>query len=747
MRIEWGVETAVVIMCTTHHGGDSRQLDEERRTMTERTSAFSADSPISRASEDRLGRADFAQRIARAVFEWRDDKSIVVGIIGPWGSGKSSLLNMAEEQLRNLAKTRDEQERPIVVRFNPWHYSQQSQLLAAFFRTLSVSLGRVDTSAEAKRLGEKLMTYGRILAPAEYLLPLFPGGNVVARIISAVSGTGKYMKEVGEALEQDLRGTRDEIEDLMKERKRPTVVVMDDIDRLSQQETQQVFQLVRLNADFPYTIYLLAFDEERIAEALKPTFGSEFLEKIIQVRLDVPAVAEELLRLALYGEIDELMAALKVEDYDPNRFLNLFHSGPAYQFATLRDVKRYANAIQFTVPLVFHEVNIADFLILEIIRLHAPRAYREISSRKDLLTGTASWSSEKKKKRDQFESLAQACGDDWSWIKDVVGELFPRTQELTGKGHYGSDWEPGWHRERRVCSPAYFDVYFRLAHPPWAVTEADFRDVWESLDSPDALFEQVDRLKAAGKIDTLFEKMEAHIGTVQEQSLRPIARALFHIGSLTSTGRRAGMFELDSNMKLLRLIYRVLRRLSKEERLEALREAAKDGDLGTVVRHVSIEREQAEKDPMPPEALPKEKIQEIQDICIERIKAAIAKSTLSTMPHLTTLIWTLYRWGFKEEAKRYVMDAISDDRLPNVLELFVTDVFSSTAGERVERHRIESSKAALTELVDFPALQERLRSLPPDYTAGLTARQGQIVELLRDLDLNKLGPEGLGDPN
>jgi hypothetical protein len=57
------------------------------------------DNPITRASEDLLQRGDVAAALAenlRYVDAW---KGHVVGVLGPWGSGKTSLVNLVRERL------------------------------------------------------------------------------------------------------------------------------------------------------------------------------------------------------------------------------------------------------------------------------------------------------------------------------------------------------------------------------------------------------------------------------------------------------------------------------------------------------------------------------------------------------------------------------------------------------------------------------------------------------------------------
>ncbi|WP_429070678.1 P-loop NTPase fold protein [Aeromonas veronii] len=50
--------------------------------------------------------------------------------------------------------------------------------------------------------------------------------------------------------------------------KRPIVVIIDDIDRLTPVETFQVLRLVKAVADFPSTSFLLAFDPKYLTSVL-----------------------------------------------------------------------------------------------------------------------------------------------------------------------------------------------------------------------------------------------------------------------------------------------------------------------------------------------------------------------------------------------------------------------------------------------------------------------------------------------
>ena len=60
---------------------------------------MSGDNAIKSKGDDRLGRSGFADQLAGALLSEAADEGLVAALVGPWGQGKSSVLNMVKEQL------------------------------------------------------------------------------------------------------------------------------------------------------------------------------------------------------------------------------------------------------------------------------------------------------------------------------------------------------------------------------------------------------------------------------------------------------------------------------------------------------------------------------------------------------------------------------------------------------------------------------------------------------------------------
>ena len=120
---------------------------------------LTSDQPIKSSKEDVLGRVDFAQHLGQAIINYKESDSLVIGLFGAWGSGKTSILNMCLEYIDTKSVNFADEEKPIIVKLNPWNFSDQDQLISQFFIQLSSVLGRHDYAKDLHTLGAYYRAY------------------------------------------------------------------------------------------------------------------------------------------------------------------------------------------------------------------------------------------------------------------------------------------------------------------------------------------------------------------------------------------------------------------------------------------------------------------------------------------------------------------------------------------------------------------------------------------------------------
>ena len=352
--------------------------------------------------KDFLRRRPFAKRIANLINSLGDDydDSVVIGIEGEWGVGKTSLINFILEEIHL-------NDNNIVIEFNPWNFSNQNELIKEFFSLIAEGLNqnykkrtdwwsrfknwmseRFGRQSVAKTVGgymSKLLEHSEIeVSPSASIFAIL--GFITFRL----TGRLKFRRGSDNSLEEQKKKINEHIKDTGKR----IVIVIDDIDRLDSDETKLIFKLVRLTASFPYTVFLLAYDrvkvgkrmDERGIDGQDVIKGEEYLKKIIQQPFLVPKPARE----DIYGELDRAIGlelknrGFSTEEVDEPR-LRTFTGTLEFRefFQTVRDIRRYINSLRLDLKFLDkREVNPVDFVVIEVIRVFAPRVYLAMTNEK-----------------------------------------------------------------------------------------------------------------------------------------------------------------------------------------------------------------------------------------------------------------------------------------------------------------------------------------------------------------------------
>lgn len=457
--------------------------EKENSRETDRKMVSSkGDPPIRKKKEDRLNRARFAEALAEQVAGTPASGGVVFGLLGPYGSGKTSILNMVEETLKedfgDLA----------VLWFNPWLFSGTEQLVEHFFEELAAQLLEKPDD-RLRRIGEALERYGQLLGPLRYV----PGvGRYAEGAEKATNILGGLLKGRRKEKPASVRTRYRELEKALDKLDGKIVIFIDDLDRLSRrEEIQDVIRLVRLNADLPNVVFVLAFDRWRVEEALAGVEGDgrAYLEKIVQVVHDVPAIRELDLSSALVEEIKRIIGQAPTGPFDEHEFWNVFHTVIRPLFRNVRDVRRYADALPMTLQVIGDEVRLTDVLALEAIRLQAPDAFAKLSAISRALTTTSARygkgrnSDEAKAKIEDFE---KAGGEHAGVIREARRKLFPASSWMENT-HHGSEWLKTWSKERRVAHPRVLRFYLEKNLPEDVMPASAVQDLFESLSNRDAL--------------------------------------------------------------------------------------------------------------------------------------------------------------------------------------------------------------------------------------------------------------------
>lgn len=448
---------------------------------------FLGDSSISRSDDDQLQRYPFASRIAHVIGERSTSECLVIGLYGAWGEGKTSVLNFIQSDLKK--KYPD----ILQITFNPWIYTDEQSLLTSFFNKLANEVKNITTGKKGNQnsknpLKNKTEKFGDFIKEYSGLLSLVganEAGETVAKSLSNVS----------------IETLKERIEKLLQEIGKKIVVFIDDIDRLDKNELFSIFKLVKLTADFPNTVYLLSFDEHMVAEAIGERFGTsgksagyKFLEKIIQVPVHLPRATSSALKEYCFGLLDKVLnsTGVKLSDEDKQEFISLFDKGLANRLTTPRMAIRYVNTLAFSLPLLNGEVNLADLMLIEGIKVLYSEVYNFIRSNQNYFLRGKKATNQKNEDDPIRTELYKLCSsytsEEVRSLENILAHLFPKI--ILSVGHtinYRSINDDSNYNKKRISSPYYFQRYFSYAVIKGEMSDVAFNDFLNlaKLNSPD----------------------------------------------------------------------------------------------------------------------------------------------------------------------------------------------------------------------------------------------------------------------
>jgi predicted KAP-like P-loop ATPase len=687
------------------------------------------DNPISTKERDLLHRYPLASRIAGVIKSFEGDESLVVGIEGEWGSGKTSFINLILENL--LAAD------ALIIKFNPWNFSDRNELIKDFFNSIIDALKQT-SGKEGEERAEKIKDYSAKLLKRSEL--------TVAPEVSFLGLSFKLGEIYKLGGDDPLEKQKETINKLLKEIGKRIIIVIDDIDRLDSHETKLIFKLVKITANFANTIFLLAYDRGKVCERIdeKGIKGEEYLKKIIQVSFTLPKPDPQDLFKILFSDIDATIKDFDEKYWDEVRWGNLFHSAFKKLFPTIRDIKRYISSLRLDLEIIGkEEVNPIDFLGIEAIRVFAPKVYLAMADEKRAFTTTDSLYVGYDNNRDR-ESRKNICEQIITEkspagladiIREIIQQLFPQVNGLYSNTHYGHDWQQGWRQQLRVCSEDIFDKYFSLSVPSAALSEKSLNDFLTTLDDISAFTENLKKFQEEDKLRLVLERLLDHLDNLSDQQRENLLLSVFDFAEGVKDKRR-GMFDLqDIDTQTMRLGYQTLKRTAKENRVAFLTKILNETkSIFSPIQLVSVLNQETEKQekkqPQEESLLTKDEISGLNKLCGEKIKKAAENGSLAGNKNLAYLLYRWKEWESEEAVKNYIVELLkTDDGLFALLNGFVSESMSQGMGDYVAKRIRKIDKKSISNFTNTEELDKRVSQI--DETK-LDKEKADLVKLYKN---------------
>jgi predicted KAP-like P-loop ATPase len=624
----------------------------EHGVATEERNELSGDRPLENPKDDRLGYASFAKHLAQAIREMVPAEGIVISINGPWGSGKTTVLNFIKFYLEQIS----EDNKAEVICFNPWWFSGWEDFTQGFFSEVSQTIDpRNKTVRQIKKI---LINLGKFVDRAPK-----PGGFLTDFIVK----TFTWLSRLCVKTKPGIAELRRKAAELLQSQEQRFVVFIDDVDRLNADEVRELFRTIKAIAGLPNIVYVVAFDKQVVTSALgsmQGLSGKDYLEKIVQLPFDLPLPDRTSIRQILFERLDSALGPLDDSEFDQQRWANIFLDGIDPLIKTTRDIMRLCNSIRVSFAAVHGEVNPVDFIAIESIRIFLPDVYESIRTNREEFTGTSERNrysddqSSQKFHQAYLDSLDESLREP---VKLLLQRLFPKLEKVS----YARGFENEWRRQLRVCSDELFPVYFRLQLSKGEIGSVDMRLL---LDAANDKAEVVRYLRSlisqkhrtgVTRARALLERLEDYTEKeIPEESIKPMLLALFDVGDelRAAEPERQEMYDFGVGMQIARIIYQLLKRLSEEDRFNLMKTAINEGQgIVTVIYEIDLhdrKTEKAQKNEDLTDVLfaTSEIMEQLKKLAADRIAKEAEEGTLLKC---VNLILVLHCWKMWDKSGKY----------------------------------------------------------------------------------------------
>ncbi|MCT7535555.1 KAP family NTPase [Aliarcobacter cryaerophilus] len=509
------------------------------------------DIPIKDIENDELNFLPFAKKVSKGIKNYKQNETFIISIEGKWGIGKTSLMNLIENEIKDNVE---------IIHFNPWLLTDIKQVINLFFdeliKVLCYGSFKVKWNEDIKK---DIKTLANILLPDNI--------NVDMGLIKL----GYKPKDAILKNDDSLEKIKSRINTYLKNLDKKIVIIVDDIDRLTDEETEFIFRLTKGIADFDNLIYILLYDKRIVAKSLqtfKKEDGEKYLEKIVQYSLTVPKPHRLTLNKLLFQKIDEIIENLTKEGnqifIDRYKWSIAVNKVLTKHILTVRDINSIINILSFEYPIVVEDVNFTDFFLVTLLRIKNNNLYEYIhENQKNFFLDEKNLEKDFKKYLDEQKDF-----------KNILDLLFPNLQtDLIPQYDisYKKDREDN-HKNKYLSDIYYFENYFSLSIPEDKLAYKDFRDIENSIFDVnfDNFMNKILKLDKQRKSSLFLEMFEqdSFEKTIKQENLEHAFYNLINISYLLEEGKFDKYMTwtyINPSKKCESIAFKILKKIEKIE--------------------------------------------------------------------------------------------------------------------------------------------------------------------------------------
>lgn len=396
--------------------------------------------------DDLLGRDSIIALLYKSICQnFSKQDSFIIGLSGPWGSGKTTITNVVRKQLEE-----QNSDIKIIKGLNPWISGSEAVLLNSFYDALLNALGINYSSRKIRKQVQD-----------------------VSRYVVEIPTVGKSLSKV---LENDINQENIEkwqanLKNLILSSNKKYVLFIDDLDRATSTQIRFLLKMLGSLFDLPNLIFILLYDRNRLEKILQDDnkLNTSFAEKVINLELQVPKVSENSVQKIYRSCLINLARIYNVSDKEINN-LDLAFQLIIKSIDNPREFMRFLNSICYIAFSPDINLNRNDLLLIEYISFKQPDLFQLIKENPKLFVSENSRLdisdvfNSKQLISKIYDLYSNVLKDKYSSWLPILEMLFPFVKQCQiGNGHLRVNNNSNEGRmNNRIYDGYSFDLYFSL---------------------------------------------------------------------------------------------------------------------------------------------------------------------------------------------------------------------------------------------------------------------------------------------
>lgn len=403
-------------------------------------------------SYDLLERNNIIEKVYEAIINCNPKRKFVISIEGPWGSGKTTILNIVSKKIND-----NNENIKIINSFDPWSYNDQVSMFKSMFDILLKETGISYSIGKTRQLAEDIY---KILFSTKYTKGI------------------KELSIFNHDKATEIEKMKKMINNYLHISNKRVVFIIDNIDRAERENIILLFKLINNVFNFEYVTYVLSFDTDRLKKILEKQLDIDydFINKIVQLPINVPPldldVKKEVINTC-FKNIIRLYGEKNLDEY--NDLINSLSK----IIIDMRDFKRFINSVVSIHYRNCEMLNPIDLISIELINFYNKDLYISIKENsKYFISSDLKYSNEcfsgiflreefNKDGKEYFDKLFDK-GDNLIF-KELLSKLFPYVKRylnsypLIEDSRYIVDRKQeniDIAKNMRIYSAKYFSLYF-----------------------------------------------------------------------------------------------------------------------------------------------------------------------------------------------------------------------------------------------------------------------------------------------